>query len=310
LLSDVDALNNTVILADGTVPLRQWLDNAVRLTAALPASADLAKLRDDLAGRVSAPSPLKLPIPHDEIVIHEPDFLPAGFLAGGARVVGAVARVEVPRVFGGVARTLSPGKPELGLGTGWLIAPKLLLTNHHVFAARRPDEPPPSAADYTAQVAGTVVRFDYDFDGAPGTMVTVVKEIKSNVALDYALVELADSGARPFFPEAACVEPLSAANILQHPGGREKQVVVRNNAIRSVTADTVQYFTDTEGGSSGSPVCDDSWRVMALHRASRPVQNVTFQGKTSIYINEGTPISAIIADLGSLWTDVVVKARG
>ena len=48
-------------------------------------------------------------------------------------------------------------------------------------------------------------------------------------------------------------------------------------------------LTDTDGGSSGSPVFNDEWRVIALHRAGivddaqRPVKNA----------NQGVPLTAI-----------------
>jgi V8-like Glu-specific endopeptidase len=87
-------------------------------------------------------------------------------------------------------------------------------------------------------------------------------------------------------------------------------VVLRNNVIHQVTPSTIQYFTDTEGGSSGSPVCDDQWRVMALHRAWKRVVSVTFQGKKTAYVNEGTPLPAIVADLGAKWTENVSSRRG
>ena len=33
----------------------------------------------------------------------------------------------------------------------------------------------------------------------------------------------------------------------------------------NVTSDHVQYLTDTLPGSSGSPVCNEFWEVVALH---------------------------------------------
>ena len=39
-----------------------------------------------------------------------------------------------------------------------------------------------------------------------------------------------------------------------------------------------------------------TWVVCALHRGSRRI-DVKFQGKTSAYVNVGTQISAVLADL-------------
>jgi endonuclease G, mitochondrial len=63
------------------------------------------------------------------------------------------------------------------------------------------------------------------------------------------------------------------------------------------TTDTdVRYFTDTQRGSSGSPVLTDGWTACALHRGARRV-DVKFQGKPSSYVNVGTQLSAVAGDL-------------
>jgi V8-like Glu-specific endopeptidase len=63
--------------------------------------------------------------------------------------------------------------------------------------------------------------------------------------------------------------------------------------VVDVTEDVVQYRTDTEGGSSGSPVFDEQWRVIALHHkwGSRPLN-----GKVEYY-NQGRRIERVVAGL-------------
>jgi V8-like Glu-specific endopeptidase len=74
----------------------------------------------------------------------------------------------------------------------------------------------------------------------------------------------------------------------------------------------LRYFTDTEPGSSGSPVCNDNWQVIALHRATKYMhKNLNFQGKGTAYVNRGVRIDRIIAHLQehhpSLWTAMKAK---
>ena len=55
--------------------------------------------------------------------------------------------------------------------------------------------------------------------------------------------------------------------IMQHPGGRRKQIALTANQIINVDGDTIHYITDTMRGSSGSPVFNDDWEVIAIHHA-------------------------------------------
>ena len=82
-----------------------------------------------------------------------------------ARLLGRrVARLRVPRYSGG-SLVDSLG----GVGAGWLIAPGLLLTNHHVIRARDRDEPPASSANFQRQGEKTELWFDYHREGSSRT---------------------------------------------------------------------------------------------------------------------------------------------
>ena len=85
-----------------------------------------------------------------------------------------------------------------------------------------------------------------------------------------------------------------AVNIIQHPYGGPKKVALRNNLVYDSNFPKLRYFTDTDHGSSGSPVFNDAWEVVALHRASSFVYNVNFQGRPAGWVNEGTHILAIL----------------
>jgi endonuclease I len=59
-------------------------------------------------------------------------------------------------------------------------------------------------------------------------------------------------------------------NIVQHPKGQYKQFVSRANELVDILESYLHYVTDTEQGSSGSPVYNDQWEVVALHHSGVP----------------------------------------
>ncbi|MDJ0608831.1 MAG: trypsin-like peptidase domain-containing protein [Kiloniellales bacterium] len=222
------------------------------------------------------------------------NFLPFGVLRQASTLGRAVCKIEAE----GVSYNGFPGAWN---GTGFLVAPGLLLTNHHVLNSKE-----------VAQSASAI--FDYHADGEnAGQTTTVALDPKSlfitsqaSGGLDYtfvALKEPADGfGAIQMYRGAFATDFMKRANIIQHPDGRPKEVVLQDNQVLPDDHPLfLHYVTDTEGGSSGSPVFDNNWQLKALHHASRrnleqelPVGS---EGTPPKRLNEGVKISAIAADL-------------
>ena len=84
--------------------------------------------------------------------------------------------------------------------------------------------------------------------------------------------------------------------IIQHPGGQKKQIALRENRVVDVLDSFLHYETDTEPGSSGSPVFNDQWEIVALHHATVPVPE---QDELGGWVNEGVRVSRLIAFIRS-----------
>jgi V8-like Glu-specific endopeptidase len=86
-------------------------------------------------------------------------------------------------------------------------------------------------------------------------------------------------------------EPVS---IIQHPKGRFKEIVLSNNRVQGISDNFLYYEADADYSSSGSPVFNAQWQLVALHHAY-------ISERTSNRLNvlgyEGTRIFRIIGDL-------------
>jgi endonuclease G len=186
------------------------------------------------------------------------------YLAKGVLCARSVCRIVIRR-----------NDRLLGYGTGFLIAPGALLTNHHVF---------PTVDD----VRDSIAQFRYERDMGGGELTPA--EFGLRVApepilfkdLDMALVavEARSSGGEALDqygwlklnPQPGKAFIGEYLTIIQHPNGERKQICVRENKLLkySENGPHIWYQTDTVAGSSGSPVFNNSWEVVALHHSSVP----------------------------------------
>jgi endonuclease G, mitochondrial len=81
-----------------------------------------------------------------------------------------------------------------------------------------------------------------------------------------------------------------------------KVVMTQNYVAGDMTETGVHYVADTMEGSSGSPVFNRNWEIVALHHSGKPFpkESVASAGKRlwkgKFRVNEGVPIRAILAD--------------
>lgn len=321
--SDLETMNRFERLIDGSVPLTQFLRNLVRRLNGMPQRELFEAALRKVSGESETTTPVVVTedvpeVDFEEITKDElDDFLEISFLQIGVLRLPSVAKLLVPRFDNG-KQLMLPGStnPVYGAGTGWLIASDLILTNYHVLRNRpQAQTTQPSDADLLSQALGTKAHFFFDADTAEGLKIDVKELIayQSDKSKDFALLRLAKKpnvDVLPLYTEKFVLpEPVKtpkgtvtkalAVNIIQHPDGGRKRLALRNNLVYKADYPKLHYFTDTLGGSSGSPVFDDAWRVVALHRAAVQTK-AEFQGKILGYVNEGIQLHAILDDLASM----------
>jgi V8-like Glu-specific endopeptidase len=201
------------------------------------------RLNDD-AWKVPAATPDDL----ETIIAKQSTALPISFLEAGLLRANAVARVESPS----------------GLGTGFLIQNNLLITNNHVIsnpmearAAKVSFNFQKTATADDARVAEYLLDPDATFATSPMDDWTAVR-VTGNPNIDCGMLELTD----------LAVKATDYVSVIQHPGGMPKQITLSHSVVTFADDHRVQYLTSSMPGSSGSPVFDSNWRVVALHQSS------------------------------------------
>lgn len=226
-----------------------------------------------------------------EKIIGENTLRPVAFLKQGLEVARSVAYIGVR--FGN----------ERWSGTGFLVTPNLLLTNNHVLLKQE-------------LLSGTLFRFNYEENFLGEAQQTFEYRadpngiFHTNQALDYTLVQIEsepgkDWGWLPLLSRSIRLK--SRINIVQHPQGQPKQIALQNNFVEYVGDNVIQYITSTLPGSSGSPVFNDAWEVVALHHAGGNIPEPTTQKR--YFRNEGILIESILNDLPVDLRELISKAE-
>ncbi len=192
---------------------------------------------------------------------------------------------------------------DIGYATGFMVSPRLLLTNWHVF--KRKDV----AVD-------AVAEFDYKLDirgkPQPGVRFALQPErfFENNQALDYALVAvneeddehsvpLSSFGYHRLAPSPSKIDAGEWISIIQHPSGGYRQFAIRENELLALEDNYLLYRSDTAPGSSGSPAFNDSFQVVALHhsgKARKDGDQYVLKNGTRVPSLEGIDESQVIWD--------------
>ena len=189
---------------------------------------------------------------------------------------------------------------DLGVGTGFLVAgpdlhpdlpPLVVVTNGHVV----PEDLDPGHAhvafhglddDQGRQGRFRVVRQWWYQPSADRGLDTTILEL-DGYPQDVVPTPLAKGlPPRPLSQRRACV--------IGHPGGSaQPQFSLQDNILLDYDHRVLHYRSPTEGGSSGSPVSDDEWRLIGLHHAGGTGMPKLNKAGGTYAANEGITIDAI-----------------
>ena len=196
------------------------------------------------------------------------DIVSIEFLERGLQVAEAVGKITVADGF--------------SFGTGFLVGYDLMMTSHHVL----PD------VNFAK-----VSRFDLNNEenqyGNPKRIIRCVFDpdrfFYTNKENDFTLVAVKTNAGNlealhkltviPLLSNQGKIQVSHPVNIIQHPNGRVKSIAMHNSWLMQMenkNEDPDQfcvYSCDTEPGSSGSPVFNNRWEMIALHRKGVPDRN-------------------------------------
>lgn len=207
-------------------------------------------------------------------------------------------------------------------GTGFLVGEGVVVTNFHVISN-------------AAQAGEALFEFLFDDNtiGTPRNAMAYVADparfFHADRDLDICFVALREMdgfaalksfGWLPLLRDEGKILIGDPVNIIQHPLGQQKRLVVHDSTFVLVDDDSdvdafCWYSGDTDKGSSGAPVMNSRWEVVALHHEAIPATDVNgnvldINGKTIAddrandpdlqvkwIANEGIRVSRIVAHL-------------
>ncbi|MDZ8135789.1 MAG: trypsin-like peptidase domain-containing protein [Nostoc sp. DedQUE04] len=176
------------------------------------------------------------------------------------------------------------------LGTGFMIAPDLLMTNNHVINSQEVGEKSDFSFNY---------QLDINAQECPTQIIGALAggAFYTNEELDYTVVTLQDvpDFGKPLIFKSKSMRRDERVAIIQHPGGHLKKISIQNNFVAYADNSVLQYTTSTEPGSSGSPVFDDTFQVVGIHHSGGMLPEPNTQRR---YLrNAGTSAIALLNDL-------------
>jgi V8-like Glu-specific endopeptidase len=213
-------------------------------------------------------------------------------------VSGKASLVHVSHLALGLERARAVAKivrADGGSGTAFLVEGDRLVTNHHVL----PDAE--SAARGTAIFNFQKAAAGYD-EPAEALKLEPERCFKTSSADDFTVVGVSGAAVSRWGRielKPSRVVRGDRVNIIQHPGGGPKQLGLSFDVVAFVGSGRLQYLTDTLPGSSGAPVFDSQWNLVAVHHSGGWLVEPGSSEKRVYFRNEGILVERLIGQLGA-----------
>lgn len=217
--------------------------------------------------------------------------------ADGLRAARSVCRIQI-----GEAGTVD-------YATGFMVAPSLLMTSHHVLPT-------------SEHARRAVVEFNYELGVHEKPLQPVSFQLDpefffyTNKEFNYATVAISSKGVNNRGLLGLSRDPgvvdEEYLTMIHHPAGQAKQVGLRANKLLKSLHDRIWYSPNGASGSAGAPIFNRHWQVVAIHTCGIPRRApngdiLTNNGRTwnssmdetsiAWLAQEGVRISAVLADL-------------
>ena len=248
-----------------------------------------------------------------QTAIMTPTFVRESTVSVLEKVFGDSAFISPEKLMLGLERCKAVGRVETsadeGFGTGFAIpgaslsskldANYVFITNAHVVSETEPDALRTTNAQVTfhSLIGAKGKAFQTSFLGILAT--------SPPDALDYTVLSLKAQPKRiepfPLAPTLPTVSGKAQVYVIGHPRGGGMMFSLQENKLvdHGAPSDSrVHYRAPTEPGSSGSPVFNTSWELIALHHSgSASMERI--HGAGVYEANEGLWIQAIVEDMKS-----------
>jgi len=167
----------------------------------------------------------------------------------------------------------------------------LVLTNHHVISDTHELALPAGVTQASFMAFSKPRRYAFD-----------PQIVWTDPDVDATLVRFADEEPKvaPFPPGETCPTrtqdqppPIPCVYIIHYPFGGDLSISFQNNELVAVGNYRLHYRAATETGSSGSPVFDDDWNLVGLHRRGKDEMESLFVKGEKYKANEAFWIGAV-----------------